>query len=224
MTATDLTGLLIVTLYIFSFIGLSELLRRRTGWTSEWTRKVVHIGVGMVMWIVPFVFDSPIPFIIATGAFAVLLVFDNRMNFFPAMASSKGDSNLGTVYFPLAVMAVTWLFWETPALMVAILMPLTWGDGMAAVIGRKFGRNKYTIFNQTRSLEGSAAYAAFGFLFTWLALFLLPNPFTIAMGVAALAAAVVIVVTVIVEAISVHGLDNLAITAVAAIILALWSF
>ena len=224
MNTTNLIGTLVVSVYIFSIIGLSELLRRRFGWQTEGTRKVVHIGVGMVMWLVPFLFDLPLLFIICTGLFAILLLIDNRAHFFPAMASSKGDSNLGTVYFPLAVMVVTWLFWETPALMVAILMPLTWGDGMAAVVGRKFGRNQYTIFDQTRSLEGSAAYGLFGFLFTWLALFLLPNPFVITVGAAALAAAAVIVVTVIIEAISVRGLDNLAITAVAGAILALWSF
>jgi phytol kinase len=94
-------GLLICIIYIFGMIGLAEGLRRWRGYSSDFTRKVIHIGVGMMSWGLHFLFDTPWFFVIACGGFMVINFLDWRYGFFAAMAS--GDrSNLGTVYFPLA--------------------------------------------------------------------------------------------------------------------------
>jgi len=132
---TNWLGFAISLVYIFSLIGLAEFLRRRKGYSSDFTRKVIHIGVGMLTWAVPFLFKQPWPFIVACLGFVVLNLLDWRFGFFAAMASSS-RSNLGTVYFPLAAGIVAYIFWDTPPLMVAALMPLTWGDGLAPVIGK----------------------------------------------------------------------------------------
>ncbi len=63
--------------------------------------------------------------------------------------------------------------------MVAALMPLTWGDGIAPVIGRAFGKHSYTVWGHTRTLQGSAGFFVFGMLFTWLALWIMPAPPTV---------------------------------------------
>jgi phytol kinase len=49
-----------------------------------------------------------------------------------------------------------------PAL--AGILVLAWADAAAAILGRKYGRHRYTIGKATRSLEGSAAFLAFGVL------------------------------------------------------------
>jgi dolichol kinase len=139
------------------------------------------------------------------------------------MASSD-RANLGTVYFPLAAAAVALLFWDRPPLMVAALMPLTWGDGIAPVIGHAFGRNAYTVFGHRRTLQGSAGFFVAGLLFTWLALWLIPGPPQVTVAAALLAATVIVGSTTLVEAVSLWGLDNLTITAAAIAILALWPF
>ena len=216
-------GLLISLLYIFSIIGLAEGLRRWRGYSSDFTRKVIHIGVGMMSWALPWLFDNPWFFIAACLAFMILNFLDWRYGFVAAMAS--GDrSNLGTVYFPLAAGIVAYLFWDTPPLMVAALMPLTWGDGLAPVVGRAYGRSPYTIYTSTRTLEGSAGFFVFCFVFTWLALWLMPGLPEITPGTALLPALVITFATTLVEAISIWGLDNLTITAVAIVILHWWPF
>lgn len=219
----NVTGFFICVLYVFAIIGGAELLRRRFGYGSSFTRKVIHIGVGMMSWALPFLFTSPWPFVFAALFFAGLNLLDWRYGFFASMAS--GDrSNLGTVYFPLAATVVTIIFWEQPPLMVAALMPLTWGDGIAPVIGGAFGRHAYTVFGHTRTLQGSAGFFAAGLLFTWLALWLIPGPPDIT-PLTALAPAIVIMgSTTLVEAISVRGLDNLTVTAAAIAVLILWPF
>ena len=205
-------------------LAIGEGLRRWRGYSSDFTRKVIHIGVGMLSWALPFLFDNPWPFVLACGAFMVINFLDWRYGFFAAMAS--GDrSNLGTVYFPFAAAVVALIFWDRPPLMVAALMPLTWGDGLAPVFGRAFGRNHtYTVFGHTRSLQGSTAFFIMGSFFTWLALWLLNGNPDLSPASALLPALAVNGATALVEAVSGWGLDNLTVTAAATFILSIWPF
>ncbi|MCO5194490.1 MAG: hypothetical protein M9930_14560 [Anaerolineae bacterium] len=216
-------GLLVLVAYVFAIIGLAEFLRRWRGWGNEFTRKVVHIGVGMFSWFIPFVFDSPWPFVLACLAFSVLTYLDARhLHLFDAMASKDDESNLGTVFYPLAAAAVVLIFWNYPPVMVAALMPLTWGDGMAEVVGRKFGRNKYTVWGHTRSVEGSLAFIGFGAFFSWLALVIIPGPPSLTPLEAIVPALVMVTAAAVVEAVSIAGLDNLTITGTAIFVFGIW--
>ena len=216
-------GFILCLLYVFGMIGLAELLRRWRGYGSGFTRKVIHIGVGMMSWFLPALFTSPWPFVAACGAFMVINLLDWRYDFFKAMQSSS-RSNLGTVYFPLAAAVVALVFWEQPPLMVAALMPLTWGDGLAPVIGAAYGKRFYRIHTSTRTLEGLAGFFVAGFLFTWLALWVMPGLPDISPTAALLPALIIMVVTTLIEAVSIWGLDNLTITAAAILILSFWPF
>ena len=216
-------GFILCLVYVFSMIGLAELLRRRRGYGSGFTRKVIHIGVGMMSWFLHLLFTTPWPFVAACGAFMVINLLDWRYDFFKAMKSSS-RSNLGTVYFPLAAAVVAIIFWQQPPLMVAALMPLTWGDGIAPVVGAAWGKRLYRIHTSTRSLEGSAGFFVAGFVFTWLALWLMPGLPDISPAAALLPALVIMAVTTLIEAVSIWGLDNLTITAAAILILSVWPF
>ena len=220
---SDLLGIFICFAYVLVVVALGEGLRRRRHYDSSFTRKVIHIGVGMMSWLLPFLFSSPRPFVLACGAFAVFNFLDWRFGFVRAMQSDN-RSNLGTVYFPLAAALVAVVFWDQPPLMVAALMPLTWGDGMASIIGQRYGRHTYRVRDSTRTLEGSAAFFLAGLAFTWLALWLMPGQPEIAPPAAVLPALVVMLVTTIVEAVSIWGLDNLTVTAAAMVVLGLWPF
>ncbi|MCA9932972.1 MAG: hypothetical protein H6662_17475 [Ardenticatenaceae bacterium] len=216
-------GLLICYGYIFAIIGLAEGLRRWRGYGSGFTRKVIHIGVGMMSWGLHWLFDSPWFFIFAAFSFMVINFLDWRYGFFAAMASSD-RSNLGTVYFPIAAAAVAYIFWDTPPLMVAALMPLTWGDGLAPVVGQMYGRRQYKVRSSTRTLEGSLGFFVAGLIFTWLALWLMGGTPDISPGTAFFPALVIMLVTTLVEAVSIWGIDNLTITAAAILILQFWPF
>jgi phytol kinase len=219
----NLFGLLIAYIYVFGVIGLAEILRRSRGYTSDFTRKVVHIGVGMLIWLVPLLFGSPWPFVLACMSFVVLNLLDYHFGFFAAMISSD-RSNLGTVYFPLAAAAVSLIFWRQPPLMVAALMPLTWGDGLAPVVGRLSGKHQYQVMGYTRSLEGSLAFFLASVLFTWLALWLVNGVPDIEPLTAIAPALVVSFATAGIEAITIWGIDNLTIPAIAVLILQTWPF
>ena len=220
---TNTLGILICLVYVFSMIGLAEALRRWRGYGSGFTRKVIHIGVGMMSWFIPFLFSSPWPFILTCGVFVIINLLDWRYGLIGSM-QSKHRNNLGTVYFPIAAAVVAYLFWEQPPLLVAALMPLTWGDGMAPVIGAAYGRRFYRVHTSTRTVEGSIAFFVAGFIFTWLALWLMPGAPDVSPLGAVLPALVIMTVTTLIEAVSIWGLDNLAVTAAAIAILSWWPF
>jgi dolichol kinase len=219
---TDWIGFVLCTVYIFALIGGAEALRHWRGYDNFFTRKVIHIGVGLLIWVVPFLFTSPWPFILACFAFALLTFLDWRYGFFKAMASSN-PQNLGTVYFPLAAAAVTYVFWDSPPLMVAALMPLTLGDGLAPVVG-KFGTHAYRIHASKRTLEGSFGFFIATAVGTWLALWIMPGSPEVNPIAAVVPALVIALATTLVEAVSIWGVDNVTVTATAMILLWTWPF
>ncbi len=216
-------GLLIIIVYIFGLIGAAELLRHRYRLSNNFTRNAIHIGVGMLSWALPFLFTSPWFFIAGALGFAALNFLDWRYQFFAAMSSSNSN-NLGTVYFPLVAALTVYFFWDTPPLMVASLMPLTWGDGLAPIIGKKFGRHHFTINDSTRTLEGSLGFFVAAFLATWLALWLMPGSPDLTPINAILPALAVGIVTTVAEAVSIMGLDNITVTLAAMAVLNFWPY
>lgn len=219
----NLIGLILAYVYIFFVIGIAEVLKRWRGYGSDFTRKFIHIGVGMLSWLVPILFSTPWPFVVACLSFAVINFLDWRYGFFSSMVSSD-KSNLGTVYFPIAAGVVAIIFWEEPRLLVAALMPLTWGDGIASVIGRMYGRHRYTILGQTRSIEGSASFFILAVVSSWLALVSGYGVPDISPAQGVLPALIVAGATTLAEGVSPWGLDNLIVPATSVIVLGLWTF
>jgi phytol kinase len=217
---TDLLAIGISFVYVFAALGLAEGLRRAFKLDIEFTRKVVHISVGMWAWGTAALFQDKWLAMVTPAAFVVINALSYRFGLFLAM-ESRDRRNLGTIYFPIAFIALIALFWgDLKPLFVATLMPMTWGDAFAAVIGRRFGRHRYTVFGATRSLEGSLAMFAFSFVSVWIALlaFFTGGPLA---GIAWLPALAAALLATAAEAVSPFGLDNLLVPAVSAAALAL---
>jgi phytol kinase len=129
---------------------------------------------------------------------------------------------LGTIYFPIAFGAIIFMFWGRPVSMVAAMMPLTWGDAMAAIVGRRYGEHSYTLMGSTRSLEGSVAMLFWSWVATSIALFGVPylvGAPAVEWLLALIYGGVVALACTIVEALSPWGIDNLTIPAAAAIVI-----
>jgi phytol kinase len=207
-------AILLSFVYIFAMIGIAEGLRHWRNYSSDFTRKFIHIAVGMYSVIAVLIYDQWEWAAIPPAAFILINFLDWKFGIIQAMTSSD-RSNLGTVYFPLSFVIIIYLFWDRPPLLVGSLMPMTWGDALASVIGRRYGRRQYTVLSSTRSLEGSLVMFGAGTLATWLALALLgaENPLGLALVTAAGAT--------LAESISPWGLDNLTVPAASALLLAL---
>ena len=217
----DYTALLLSYVYVFAVITLGELLRRVGNRHIGFTRKFIHIGVGMWALGTVLLFEAWYLAIIPPATFVFINAFSYWQGTFKAMEAEE-RGNLGTIYFPISFAALIYFLWDQPTLLVASMMPLTWGDAMAAIFGQRYGHYHWTIGGRARSLEGSVAMLLWSWIPTFLALFLMPyvlGETPVNWLMAFIYSGAVAVVCTLVEALSPWGIDNLTVPAAAALLL-----
>jgi len=205
MPKSNWLALLISYIYVFAIIFAGEGLRKWRGYSADFTRKAIHIGVGMWVFATVALFEHWYFAIIPPLTFIVINYISYKQQVFKAMETGE-KGQLGTVYFPTSFAVLLCLFWSRPYIAAAGIMAMTWGDAFASIIGLRWGRRKYQIFRRTRSLEGSAAMLAFSFasiLITLVAMVPLGWPMALPYAL------IVAVFATVVEALSPWGIDNL---------------
>lgn len=226
MTHNDLLGLVASYAYATGLLVVASLLRRLFGWLPEFTRKLIHIGAGMWVFGVLALFDDWKIGIVPFATFILLNYLFYRYRFIDAMDTA--DSSPGTVYFALSVTLLFGILWrpngsvDLSPIAVAGVMAMTWGDALAALVGKRIGQHRYKIWGSDRSWEGSAAMFIASAVAMFLVLWLLPSsslsplaaPSNI--GQALWVALVGATAATLVEAVSPHGTDNLSVPLVAA--------
>jgi phytol kinase len=226
MTTRDLIGLTASYIYATSLILAAEALRRALRIPQELTRKLVHIGAGMWAFAVLALFDTWQIGVLPFATFILVNYLFYRYRIFSAMDAA--DSPPGTVYFALALTLLFGLLWRpagpldrVPSAMAGA-MALTWGDALAALVGRRWGQHRYRLGASGRSWEGSTVMFAASAAVMFLTLLLLPgsslSPYAppIGVGRALLAALLGAGAAALVEAASPRGTDNLSVPLVAA--------
>ncbi len=212
MTSQDLL-MLIFSFVIVGIVVLGSQRLHKMGYSLLFTRKLVHVLIGC--WVIPAMWGFDTPWVAAIPPFIALL--GNTFSFFTGLLSSielKHDKpNYGTILYPLSFVIILLLFFPHNAWfgnywyagMLGILL-MTFGDTAAGVYGRKYGKGKYTIVDETRTVEGSMAMLITSFIVT-LIVFLVADTGFGFWSEAILAMFVAILVTVL-EAISIRGWDN----------------
>lgn len=183
---------------------LGETLHRVFAVAPEWTRKLVHVLMGLVASAFPWVFGDPRSVVLVCAAFAALLGGTLLISGLPSV-HQVDRRTAGTVWFPLAVAVVFVGALGRPALYVTSILVLTLADPAAAVVGRAYGANRLGAGRDAKSLEGSLAFLAVASAVLAVAL-ALTTPLS---GAAALAWGLAIgIVLAGVEAVAPAGSDN----------------
>jgi phytol kinase len=225
MTVTNIIGLGISYAYVIALLLIGEALQRIAGVKPDLTRKFVHIGAGMWIFGILALFDTWQVGIIPFASFIFINFLLHRYRVLRTLDSS--NSSLGTVYFAISVtllFAVFWrpLFQDQVPIAVAGVMAMTWGDAMAALIGKYYGQHKYQCGQSIKSWEGSVVMFVVSAAVVFLVLKLLPgsflSPYSLPweMWQIVLASFVSGIAATFVEAVSPYGTDNLTVPLVAA--------
>ena len=220
--AGDWFSLLGLFLGIVVFIGLAEALRKKRNWPSEFTRKLVHIAVGVLMFFSPILLESSLPLILMAGLFTVTNFMAMKKGWLKGMESDR--ESYGTTLYPLAFLILLLLTWENQkVVLIAAMLVLAIGDAVAAIVGESIPRpHAFRLIGETKSLEGSAAMFLSSTLVIFLALWLFPfeSRFPVdSLWVCLWFAALTAVVATAAEALSAKGSDNLTVPLFAALIL-----
>lgn len=199
------------------------------GWVEpKLSRKIIHIGTGplfVLCW--PFFSDGEsarywaalVPLCITLQFLAVGLGIVKDPAAVQAMTRSGQPQEIlrGPLFYGLVFVACTVGFWRTSAVGILALMMLCGGDGLADIVGRRWGVHKLP-FSSHKSWVGSLAMflgsAGLGGLFLWLfqtwGYFPAPLLFPQTWGIVA---AIAIIAT-LVEALPFRDIDNLTLTGV----------
>ena len=201
--------LIIFLLYGLLFLIIDRL--EKSGRTdSELTRKVLHIGSGLIALLFPLFFKTLTGVVYLGIFFIVLLLLLRNMERFgsgigKALRKDERQSR-GDIYFILSIV-ILWVFSYSNRILYYIpLLILIFPDAMAALGGVKFGRRKYKSVVGEKSIEGSAIFFAVTLIITFVSLTFFTNLGTLESLIISLLMAFL---SMILEAISWRGLDNL---------------
>jgi phytol kinase len=211
MIQGDIIGIIVVYGYVAILLGVTEKVLVKHPETS---RKVLHIMVGNIAFLLPIfvtremmVFVAAAPFIILT----FLMSPYTPLKSIRGRTSSAGHS-MGLVYYAITWTVLAYLFFDQMIIIAIGIFAMSYGDGFASLIGIKFGKQKYNIVGDEKSYIGTFSM----FLFTFITMIIgiiyyqyvqtINFSFTpVSIGFLALFAAV----GAIIEGFTPKGLDNL---------------
>jgi phytol kinase len=122
----------------------------------EIVRKIVHIGTGNVI-LIAWWLDIPASVGITASILAsAITLLSYRLPILPGI-NSVGRQSLGTFFYSVSFGILIAWFWylQQPQYAALGILIMTWGDGLAALIGQRFGKHKYKVFGTEKSWEGS---------------------------------------------------------------------
>lgn len=195
-----------VGLWLGLILVVAEGLNRLFSVDPEVSRKVVHIGTGNVI-LLAWWLDIPAWIgIVAGGLSATIALISLGFPILPSV-NSVGRQSLGTFFYAISIGILIACFWPLHQYQYAALgiLVMTWGDGLAAIIGQRFGSHKYQVWGSQKSWEGSLTMGLVSFLVSSLILLSVNGNLWQTWVISA----VVAVVATSLEMVSKLGIDNL---------------
>ena len=203
---SDLLGASLTILWVSIFLVFSELLARVGKLSKENARKLIHIGVGNVVFFIPL-FENFIIAIIIPATFIIGNYFLSPLSPISKikLKTFEAGHSLGTIFYPISLTIVIFLFFDINWKIIACFMPLVYGDGFAAVFGPKSKSGKYIIFGNTKSLLGSGIISLFSIISVFGGILVMEGDLMLAIYVSLITG----IMTPIIENLSPKGTDNL---------------
>ncbi len=157
MTGGDIIGLLLVYIYVFFLIIVSEKIVNK----GLLSRKMLHIGVGNILFILPLFDTRWVMTFLAAAPFIVLTFLMSPYSPLKTVSktSSKGHS-LGLFYYAISWTVLAFLFFQRLEVIAVGIVAMSYGDGFASIVGSRFGKKKFNICGDEKSLEGSVTMFA----------------------------------------------------------------
>ncbi|GET43911.1 diacylglycerol/polyprenol kinase family protein [Microseira wollei] len=196
----------LVGVWLGAIILLAESLHLWKAADPEKVRKVVHIGTGHV---ILFAWWLEMPAWIGIAASIVASAIALLSYKFPILPgiNSVGRKSLGTFFYAASIGILVAWFWplQLPQYAAIGILVMTWGDGLAALVGQQYGKHAYKIWGMQKSWEGSLTMTLVSYLVSSLILLWVQGNIWQTWVVSA---AVALVATAL-EAFSKLGIDNL---------------
>jgi len=204
----DLLGIILVYSYIIIVLIISEKILKDKPFFS---RKFTHIMVGSILFLLPLFTTREVMALIVAFPFVIITFLMSEYS--PINISNKISSSghgLGLFYYAISWTILAYVFFDQPYVIAVGIVAMSYGDGFAALIGKRFGKHEYNIFGETKTIEGSLAMFLVLIAALWIAL----NYYIVFIGYPPLISNIWLILlpalfATIAEAITPKGLDNL---------------
>ena len=170
---------------------------------KELSRKIIHIGTGPVLplaWILKISSNIAIP---VASIITLGLLINHRLRLLPAMEDINRQS-YGTIAYGMSITILIICLWpEHAAAVSAGVLVMSFGDGLAGLIGPKWQSPDWLILGQRKSVIGTVTMA----LVALIVLFLI----ALISGITIHPLLLIVIATlaVILEQVGPWGIDNL---------------
>jgi phytol kinase len=214
----NIAGLIGSFIFLGSVIVFAIALGKFAKVSSETVRKIVHVGVSN-WWFFEMTYFTQLKYaLIGPIAFILVNSLFTFLDWGKAIGLGDRKRNYGLIYFPVTLLVLVLLQFNgilsSLACLIGVLV-MGYGDGFAALIGKKWGKKKLPLPSGGKTYVGTYAMLAISFSVSLVLLLAFsPVSFRTALGVSALIG----VVASVVEAVTPLGIDNLSVPLLCAFI------
>jgi len=145
----------IILFYLFLIFLISIVFKKFNDDGREIVRKIIHIGIGPLIPIAQFLKIDQNSALIFTGIVSLVVLINYTYKLFPTIEDVERKS-YGTIFYCLSLFILIWLYWDKdPYALIAGFFIMTFGDGLAGLIGKSFNSKNWIILKQKKSLVGT---------------------------------------------------------------------
>ena len=145
----------IVLLYLFSIFLISIVFKKFHENSKEIVRKIIHIGIGPLIPIAQFLKIDQNSALIFTGIVSLTVLLNYTYKIFPTIEDVERKS-YGTFFYCISLFILISLFWnKDPYALITGFFIMTFGDGLAGLLGKSFNSKNWILFQQKKSLFGT---------------------------------------------------------------------
>jgi phytol kinase len=218
-----LIRLIVACFFVGSAIFFAEVARANKWVSGERARKIIHILIGVWGAWLPLWLGWRSIIVLGVMLFTGVLLA-NHLKLFKSI-HSIGRSTIGEYLFPMSMVFLA-LFFKTPVIFAAAMLQLGVADGMAAVIGTRYGKKTvFKVFGQKKTKHGTATFFVCSSVIMFWAIYSLHPAIA---GATLASVAVTLLLSVIIssvltvsELMGIKGIDNVTVPFITAISLQL---
>ena len=145
----------VILLYLLSIFLISIVFKKYNEDSKEIVRKIIHIGIGPLIPFAQFLKIDQNSALIFTGIVSLMVVINYTYKLFPTIEDVERKS-YGTLFYCLSLFILIYLFWDKDSYaLITGFFIMTFGDGLAGVIGKSFHSKSWIFFKQKKSLFGT---------------------------------------------------------------------
>ena len=144
-----------ICIYIFLIFLLSSIFQKDSPNKNELKRKIIHIGIGPLIPIAKFLKIDQNSALFFTGIILLLVLINYTFKIFPTIEDVERKS-YGTLFYCLSLFILISLFWDKdPYSLITGFFIMTFGDGLAGLVGKTFNSRSWFFLGQKKSLIGT---------------------------------------------------------------------